>query len=120
MIILRFIQDKHAMSQQDAVYWLAEIISQSQKMIQDEFANIDPIIGINRQLRKQNFACDLLTVDNQRNRRRITFLLEDAKPEIVQYQLSSMDEDPDMPFKQVDTHSLTALFCHGLMKVGLK
>ena len=108
------------MSQQDAVYWLAELVSESQKMIQDEFAGIDPIVGINRQLRKQKFNCDLLTIDNQRNRRRITFLLDDALPTTVQYQLSSMDEDPAMEFKKVDSDKVTVLFCTNLMKVGLK
>ena len=119
-LIIRLFIKANDMSQQDAVYWLAEIVSHSQKMIQDEFPGIDPIVGINRQLRKQNFNCDLLTIDNNRNRRRITFLLDDALPTIVQYQLSSMDTDPPMEFKRVDSVKVTALFCTNLMKVGLK
>ncbi|MCJ8312773.1 MAG: hypothetical protein HRU38_11190 [Saccharospirillaceae bacterium] len=108
------------MSQKDAVYWLAELVSESQKMIQDEFAAIDPVVGINRKLRKQNFNCDLLTIDNNRNRRRITFLLDDALPTCVQYQLTSMDDDPGFDFKKVDSVKVTVLFCTNLMKVGLK
>ncbi|BCE01804.1 hypothetical protein [Marinicellulosiphila megalodicopiae] len=108
------------MSQKDAVYWLAEIFSHSQKTIQEEFCDIDPIVGINRQLRKQGFKCDLLTVDNQRNRRRITFLLDDTKPTIVQYQLHSMDDDPASEFKEVLSEKVNAVFCTALMKVGLR
>ena len=108
------------MSQEDAVYWLAQLVSESQQKIQDEFCGIDPIVGINRQLRKQKFNCDLLTIDNIRNRRRITFLLDDALPTTVQYQLSSMDDDPGFDFKKVDSVKVTVLFCTNLMKVGLK
>ena len=44
---------------QDAlIYQLGDIAAEAQRQFQVLYAHIDPVIGINRQLREQGFAVD--------------------------------------------------------------
>jgi len=52
------------MTQQDAlIYRLADIAGLAQQQFQEQHSHIDPVIGVNRQMRNQGFAVDLLTID---------------------------------------------------------
>ncbi|HEY7773570.1 MAG TPA: hypothetical protein VIC26_10315 [Marinagarivorans sp.] len=102
------------------VFRLADIAALAQQQFQARYADIDPVIGINRQLRKQGFAIDLMTIDCHVSKRRVTLLFEDAKPEVAGYQFGWTDKDPESQFESMPVSSLTQqgfyeLMCRGLV-----
>lgn len=103
------------------VYTLADIAGLAQRTFQAEFQHIDPVIGVNRQMRTQGFAVDILTIDCVVHKNRITLLIEDAKPDHVRYQFGKTDQDPSGAFtpmllSALDEQQFLALMVEGLAK----
>ena len=108
------------MAEQEAlVYRLADIAGLAQAEFQQQFADIDPIIGVNRQMRKQGFAVDLLTIDCAVNKNRVTLLIEGAQPDSVRYQFAKTDQDPLGDFEQLQLNALDQQKFFELMVAGL-
>ncbi len=101
------------------IYQLGDIAALAQKKFQDQYRNIDPIIGINRQLRKQGFAIDIMTIDCQASQKRVTLLVEDAKPESAGYQFGKISQDPDSHFESMAIAELSPQGFYDLMCRGL-
>lgn len=101
------------------VFRLADIAALAQQQFQAKYAEIDPVIGINRQLRKQGFAVDLMTIDCHVSKHRVTLLLEDAKPELAGYQFGRIDQDPESQFETIAVAALTQQGFYDLMVRGL-
>ena len=86
---------------QDAlVYQLADIAALAQKTIQSQ-SQIDPIISINRQMRKQGFTTDVLTIDHLATNCRILFIIQDQQPNTVSYQCTQIDSEPAAQYQQM-------------------
>ena len=82
------------------IFALANLAEAAQKEIQAEYHSINPVIGINTGLRKAGYPADLLTIDDiDKTRKRIILMIHDDQPDIVGYQLSSIEEDPGTEFK---------------------
>ena len=90
----------------DTIYKLADLAALAQKTFQEKHADIDPIIGINTQMRKQGYQADLMMIDNNVNKHRIMFIYKDANPEQVEYQFTYIDQDPSDEFKTVKVEHL--------------
>lgn len=80
---------------------LADIAALAQAQFQQKHSHIDPVIGINQQMRQHGFAVDLLTIDCAVHKNRITFLVEDDSPEYVKYQFAKTNEDPPNDFDTI-------------------
>jgi hypothetical protein len=89
------------------IYVLGDIAALAQLQFQARHKNIDPVIGINRQMRKQGFAVDLLLIDCHVSKKRITLLIDDAKPDTVGYQLGYNDKSPSSGFSPMPVAQLT-------------
>jgi hypothetical protein len=101
------------------IFRLGDIAALAQKQFQDKYQNIDPIIGINRQLRKQGFAVDIMTIDCQVSQKRVTLLVEDAKPDSAGYQFGRIDKDPGAHFEPLLITDLNQQGFYDLMCKGL-
>ncbi len=93
-------------SAEPLAFRLAEIAGLAQATFQKQYQHIDPIIGVNRQMRKQGFAVDLLTIDCAKSKNRVTVLIQDAKPDSVEYQFSKTDLDPKAHFDSITVQAL--------------
>ncbi len=94
------------MSNQD-IYALADIAEAAQVEIQENFNQIDPIIGVSRSLRESGFPVDVMTIDCLQSGKRITLLVNDEKPGQVSYQFGFKDRAPDSVFTDVAFQQLT-------------
>ncbi|WP_156312433.1 hypothetical protein [Marinagarivorans algicola] len=89
------------------IYQLGDIAGLAQAQFQATYQHIDPVIGINTQLRKSGYAVDIMTIDCHVSKKRMTLLLEDAKPETAGYQFGRSDQDPSAHFEPIKISELT-------------
>ena len=104
------------MSKQD-IYALSELAAVAQTAIQQDFDNVDPVIGINRRMRKAGFPADAMTIDSVSSTKRIIVLLHDDKPGDVSYQFSYKDKDPGEKFSHVPFEEVTVDKIYSWIKV---
>ncbi len=98
------------MSTQD-VYTLSDRATAAQAKIQQDFKDIDPIIGVRSNLRASGFPADAMTIDSLLTGKRITFIVHDEQPGNVAYQFGYKDKDPsadftNVPFDEVTTNEI--------------
>ena len=106
-------------SNEALVYRLADIAALAQLQFQQQFEHIDPIIGVNRQMRAQGFAVDLLTIECAVSKKRVTLLIDDSQPEAVKYQFGRTDQDPASEFKTTSLATLDQQWFLEVMVAGL-
>lgn len=75
--------------------------------IQRDFAEIDPLLGVSQNMRKQGIPADVLTIDCLRTRRRIIIVLHDQQLDSISFQFASMDADPESSFKKLAISQVT-------------
>lgn len=93
------------LSQQLEKLW--EQASEAHAAIQRDFADIDPLIGVSQNMRKQGVPADVMTIDCLRTRKRIIVILHDQQPDIVSYQFAAMDSDPEGGFESLAVEQVT-------------
>lgn len=87
---------------------LWEQASEAHAAIQRDFTDIDPLLGVSQNMRKQGVPADVLTIDCLRTRRRIIVILHDQQPDRVSYQFASMDSDPESDFRSLSFQEVTS------------
>jgi len=95
---------------------LCDVVEQAHAKIQDDFRNINPIVGVNKQMRSVGIPTDLMTIDCLKSGKRILLVLHDAQPEIAQYQFCLRDEDPVDEFETIAMENLTVQQVYDWMK----
>jgi len=93
------------------LFKLSDIAASAQADIQKNFKDIDPIVGLIRNLRASGFPADAMTIDCLKSGKRITLVLHDNKPNEVAYQFGFRDKDPAdeftyLPFDKVTSDQL--------------
>ena len=86
---------------------VCDIATKSYTRIQQDFKDINPIVGINQKMREMGVPVDAVTIDCLKSGKRIIMILHDHHPDIVQYQFSFKDKDPDEKFEQIQFTELT-------------
>ena len=86
---------------------LCEIATESHKLIQQDFEDINPLVGVNQKMREMGMPADVMTIDCLKNGKRIILILHDQQPDIVNYQFSFKDKDPEGEFEQIQFNELT-------------
>jgi len=87
---------------------LCELATESHARVQQDFADINPMIGVNRRMRDMGVPADAVTIDHSKSNRRIILVLHDHYPEIVNVQFSFKDSDPGDDFEQHPFSELSA------------
>jgi hypothetical protein len=86
---------------------LYEITTKSHTRIQQDFKDINPMVGVNQQMRKMGVPVDVMTIDCLKSGKRIILILHDHHPDIIRYQFSFKDKDPDEKYEQIQFNELT-------------
>lgn len=86
---------------------LSEVLTEAHAQIQRDFTSLNPVVGINRQMRGSGIAADVVTIDCLVSNRRILIILQDAKPNVASYQFGMRDEDPAGGYNTIALSALT-------------
>ena len=84
--------------------------------IQQEFADINPVVGVSRKLRQAGIPADVLTIDCLKSGKRIIVILHDEAPNLVRYQFSYKDQDPGDVFENLEFSALSEENLYDWMK----
>lgn len=87
---------------------LCDIATESHTRIQKDFKDINPIVGVNQGMREVGVPADIMTIDCSKSVKRIILILHDHEPDVISYQFSSKDKDPDEHFERIQFNELTA------------
>ncbi|GAD02873.1 MULTISPECIES: hypothetical protein [Agarivorans] len=80
---------------------LSDMANAAHLRIQQDFAQIDPVIGISRNMRKNGVPADVMTIDCLKTSKRIIVILHDQNPEQVLYKFAFKEQDPAGDFSQI-------------------
>lgn len=87
---------------------LCDIVTKSHTRIQQDFKDINPLVGIINRMRNSGVPVDLMTIDCSVSNKRIILVLNDNQPDIISYQFAFKDKDPDDEFEKINFDELTA------------
>lgn len=87
---------------------LCDVVTESQTRIQQDFKDINPIVGVNQRMRETGVPVDIMIIDCSKSGKRIVLILHDQQPDIINYQFSFKDKDPDEEFEHIPFNELTA------------
>ena len=95
---------------------LCDLVTTSHTRIQQDFKDINPMVGVNQRMREMGVPVDVVTIDCLKNAKRIILLLHDQQPDTLSYQFSFKDQDPDDTFEHVPFSELTENRLYDWMK----
>ena len=87
---------------------LFDITTESHTRIQQDFKDINPVVGVNQKMREAGMPADVVTIDCLKSGKRIILILHDQQPATISYQFSFKDKDPDEKFERIQFNELTA------------
>lgn len=74
-----------------ALLSLSEVASETHARIQQDFADINPVIGVMQGMRRMGIPADVMSIDCLQTRKRILIVLHDKHPGLIQYQYTFID-----------------------------
>ncbi|KZY33218.1 MULTISPECIES: hypothetical protein [unclassified Oleiphilus] len=80
---------------------LSDLATDTHVKIQQEHANINPVVGVSKNMRANGIPADVMTIDCLKSGKRIILILHDEQPEQLMYQFAYRDKDPDDAFQQI-------------------
>ena len=86
---------------------LCEIATEAHTRIQQDFKDINPLVGVNQRMRETGVPADIMTIDCLKSGKRIILILHDQQPDTINYQFSFKDKDPDEKFEQIQFNEVT-------------
>lgn len=84
-----------------ALLSLSEVASEAHLRIQQDFADINPVIGVMQGMRRMGIPADVMSIDCLQTRKRILIVLHDDHPGLIQYQYTFIDQDPEDDYQAV-------------------
>ena len=101
------------------VYKISDLATVAQAKIQEDFADLNPVIGISHNLRESGFAADTMTIQNHQSDKRIVLVLHDDSPDIAEVEFGKISEDPTFVFESYAIDSLTEAVFYDWMSQSL-
>ncbi|WP_220718654.1 hypothetical protein [Agarivorans litoreus] len=95
---------------------LSDMANAAHLSIQQDFAHIDPVIGISRNMRKNGVPADVMTIDCLKTSKRIIVILHDQNPEQVLYKFAFKEQDPAGDFTQIAFAEFNQQVLYGWIK----
>ncbi len=86
---------------------VCDIVTESHSRIQKDFADLNPLVGVNQKMREMDVPVDIVTIDCLQSDKRIILILHDHYPDQVRYQFAYKETDPAGEFEQIDYNQLT-------------
>lgn len=88
---------------------VSDIATETHALIQRNFKDINPVVGVSRNMRSKGVPADAMTIDCLKTGKRIILILHDDNPGVVLYQFSYKAEDPSDEFLNIQLNELTVL-----------
>ena len=88
------------MNANPALLSLSEIATQAHEKIEQDFKDINPVIGVMQGMRKMGIPADVMTIDCLGSTKRILVVLHDEMPDIIRFQYTFSDQDPSDDYQQ--------------------
>lgn len=104
------------MNANPALLSLSDIASQAHEKIQQDFEDINPVIGVIQGMRKEGIPADAITIDCLVSNKRILVILHDNHPDIIRYQFTFSDKDPSDDYQQAASADVTSETMYGWIK----
>lgn len=101
---------------QSLLQQLSDTVTEAHTNIQKDFKDIDPIVGVSRSMRKSGVPADAMTIDCLKTKKRIIMVLHDLQPEVIHYQFSFMDQDPEDVFESMAFDKVTQSVLYNWMR----
>lgn len=95
---------------------LYELATESHALIQRDFKEMNPLVGVNQKMRKMGVPADVMTIDCLKSGRRIILILHDQQPDILSYQFSFKEQEPSGTFETIPFETLSAETLYDWMK----
>lgn len=86
---------------------LSDAATEAHVRIQEDFEDINAVVGVSQKMRSQGIPVDMMTIDCLKSGKRIIVILDDEQPDIVSYQFSFKDQDPEDKFEIIPLSELT-------------
>jgi hypothetical protein len=99
---------------------LCDITTKVHARIQQDFKEINPMVGVNQKMREMGVPVDAVTIDCLKNGKRIILILHDQQPDMISYQFSFKDKDPDEKFEHIQFNELTENKLYGWIESYLQ
>ncbi len=87
---------------------LCDIATEAHQQIQADYAEINPVVGVNQRMREQGFATDIMTIDCLRTGKQIVLILNDQQHDVINYQFCYKEQGLQQELKQFQFEQLTA------------
>lgn len=91
----------------DQLKEISDRITNAHTRIQQDFAHINPVVGVNRQMRNAGIPADAMTIDCLKTNKRILVVFHDGQPELAYFQFGLRDQDPGSHFDSLAFSALT-------------
>lgn len=95
---------------------LCDAATEAHTRIQQDFQYINPIVGVSKNMRKNGVPADAMTIDCLKSGKRIIIILHDHSPDVINYQFSFRDKDPDSKFEQLPFKDVTSTQIYNWIK----
>jgi hypothetical protein len=86
---------------------ISDIATEAHALIQKDFSDINPVVGVSRNMRSNGIPADAMTIDCLKTGKRIILILHDDNPDVVLYQFSYKAKDPEAEFLNIQLADLT-------------
>ena len=87
---------------------ICDILTEGHARIQQDFKDLNPVIGVIQHMRKSGIPADAMTIDCSKSDKRIILVLHDHQPDMISYQFTFKDLDPDDKFDRIHIKEFTA------------
>lgn len=104
------------MNANQALLTFSDIASEAHAKIQQDFSDINPVIGVMQGMRKMGIPADVLTIDCLPSKKRILIVLHDEHPGLIQYQYTFSDQDPGNDYQAMKSSDVTSDTVYGWIK----
>ena len=104
------------MNANPALLSLSDIASQAHEKIQQDFKDLNPVIGVMQGMRKMGIPADVLRIDCLASNKRILVVLHDELPGFVRYQFTFSNQDPGDDYQQLASKEVTCETVYGWIK----
>ena len=90
------------------IFELSARAEKAQLAVQTRHKDLDPVIGLNRSMRKRGYPVDLITIDCLLIQRRLTMMLDDTKASKVFYRFETVNADQQIAFSEREFAQVTS------------
>ncbi len=96
--------------EQTALQTLSDLAETAHARLQQEYADINPMVSLRSGMRDVGIPADMINVDCMQTRRRILLILHDDYPNSLLYQFTDLEAGDDFQQMPLDEVSVDTVF----------